>query len=111
MRLSDLTTAETQHAQSIHEQEAEQDRLSQRIYSLDAEIRQNQNVLNHTALEVDRSENRITFNQTRSAELTGRNEQIAARNARPSPRRPPNGKRETRRSSKSWKMCARNRLP
>ena len=77
-RLAELTAAETQQAQSIHEQEAEQDRLNQRIYSLDAEIRQNQNVLNHTALEVDRNENRIVFNQTRSAELTGRNEQIAA---------------------------------
>jgi chromosome segregation protein len=77
-RLAELTTAESQQAQSIHEREAEQDRLNQRIYSLDAEIRQNQNVLNHTALEVDRNENRIVFNQTRSAELTGRNEQIAA---------------------------------
>ena len=67
-RLAELTAAETQQAQTIHEKEAEQDRLNQRIYSLDAEIRQNQNVLNHTALEVDRSENRIAFNQTRSAE-------------------------------------------
>ena len=74
--LAELTAIETQHAQMIHEQEAEQDRLSQRIYTLDAEIRQNQNVLNHTTLEVDRSENRINFNRTRSAELTGRNEQI-----------------------------------
>jgi len=77
-RLAELTAAETQQAQSIHEQEAEQDRLNQRIYSLDAEIRQNQNVLNHTALEVDRNENRIAFNQTRGAELAGRNDQIAA---------------------------------
>jgi chromosome segregation protein len=77
-RLAELTAAETRQAQSIHEQEAEQDRLNQRIYSLDAEIRQNQNVLNHTALEVDRNENRIAFNQTRSAELAGRNDQIAA---------------------------------
>ncbi len=77
-RLAELSTAETQQAQSIHEQEAEQDRLNQRIYSLDAELRQNQNVLNHTALEVDRNENRIAFNQTRGAELTGRNDQIAA---------------------------------
>jgi len=75
-RLAELTATESQHAQMIHEQEAEQVRLSQRIYSLDAEIRQNQNVLNHTALEVDRIENRITFNQTRSSELAGRNEQI-----------------------------------
>jgi len=77
-RLAELTAAETQQAQSIHEQEEEQDRLNQRIYSLDAEIRQNQNVVNQTALEVDRSENRITFNHTRSAELAGRNEQITA---------------------------------
>ena len=77
-RLAELTAAETQQAQSIHEEEAEQDRLNQRIYALDAEIRQNQNVLNHTALEVDRSENRITFNHTRGAELAGRNEQINA---------------------------------
>jgi chromosome segregation protein len=77
-RLGELTATETQHAQAIHEQEGLQDQLSQRIYTLDAEIRQNQNVLNHTALEVDRSENRIAFNQTRSAELAGRNQQIAA---------------------------------
>ena len=76
-RLNELTAAETQHAQAIHEQEADQDRLSQRIYSLDAELRQNQNLLNQTALEVDRCENRITFNRTRSAELAGRNEQLA----------------------------------
>jgi chromosome segregation protein len=77
VRLSELTGAETQHAQAIHEQEADQDRLSQRIYSLDAELRQNQNLLNQTALEVDRCENRITFNRTRSRELAGRNEQLA----------------------------------
>src|SRR5208337_5357864 len=77
-RLAELTATETQHAQAIQEQESDQDRLSQRIYSLDAEIRQNQNVFNQTALEVDRCENRITFNRTRGAELAGRNEQLAA---------------------------------
>ena len=77
-RLAELTATEAQHSLSIHDQEAEQDRLTQRIYSLDAEIRQNQNVFNQTALEVDRCENRITFNRTRSAELTGRNEQLSA---------------------------------
>ncbi len=77
-RLAELTAAETQHAQAIHEEEADQDRLSQRIYSLDAELRQSVNLLNQTALEVDRCENRITFNRTRSAELAGRNEQLAA---------------------------------
>ncbi len=76
-RLAELMATETQHAQAIHEQEAGQERLSQRIYSLDSELRQNQNVLNQTALEVDRCENRIVFNRTRSAELAGRNEQLA----------------------------------
>ena len=76
--LTEITATETQRAQAIHEQEAEQDRLSQRIYCLDGEIRQNQNILNQTALEVDRCENRIAFNRTRSVELAGRNEQLAA---------------------------------
>jgi len=61
-----MTAAETQHARSIKQQEDDHDRLNQRIYELDAEIRQNQNVLNLTALEVDRSENRINFNRQRS---------------------------------------------
>jgi chromosome segregation protein len=76
-RLLELSATEAQHAQSIHAQESDQDRLSQRIYSLDAELRQNQNVLNQTALEVDRCENRITFNRTRSEELAGRNVQLS----------------------------------
>src|ERR1700738_3991549 len=77
-RLEELTAAEAHHAQNIQTQESEQDLLNQRIYSLDAELRQNQNVLNQTALEVDRSENRIAFNQTRCAELSGRREQITS---------------------------------
>jgi len=50
--------------------------LNQRIYELDAEIRQNQNVLNLSALEADRSENRIAFNRQRAAELAGRHAQV-----------------------------------
>jgi chromosome segregation protein len=76
--LEELSSNEAQHAQSIRQQEGEQDRLSQRIYSLDGEIRQNQNVLNLTALEVDRSENRIVFNRQRAEELASRHGQIAA---------------------------------
>jgi chromosome segregation protein len=76
--LAEITATEAQHAQSIQQEESEHDRLNQRIYSLDAELRQNQNLLNHTALEADRSENRIAFNQTRCAELSGRREQITA---------------------------------
>lgn len=77
-QLEELTASELQHATTIQQQEGEQDRLNQRIYELDAELRQNQNVLNQTALEVDRNENRIAFNRQRSEELAGRNTQIAA---------------------------------
>ncbi|MGB2621625.1 MAG: chromosome segregation protein SMC [Candidatus Acidiferrum sp.] len=77
-RLAELTAAETQHAQAIQQQEGEQDRLNQRVYELDAEIRQNQNVLNLTALEVDRTENRIAFNQQRATELGSRRTQVSA---------------------------------
>jgi chromosome segregation protein len=77
-QLEELTAAELQRATAIQQQEGEQDRLNQRIYELDAEIRQNQNVLNLTALEVDRSENRIAFNRQRAEELAGRHTQVHA---------------------------------
>jgi chromosome segregation protein len=77
-QLEELTASETQHATAIQQQEGEQDRLNQRIYELDAELKQNQNVLNLTALEVDRSENRIAFNRQRSEELVARQGQISA---------------------------------
>jgi chromosome segregation protein len=76
-KLEEMTSAEAQHAQSIQRQEAEQDLLNQRIYELDGELRQNQNHLNLTALEVDRSENRIAFNRQRGEELAGRQSQTA----------------------------------
>src|SRR5260370_39815620 len=77
-QLDELSVAESQRATAIQQQEGEQDRLNQRIYELDAEIRQNQNVLNLTALEVDRSENRIAFNRQRAEELVGRHAQVDA---------------------------------
>jgi chromosome segregation protein len=77
-QLEEFAAAEAQHAQAIQQAEGEQDRLSQRNYELDTEIRQNQNQLNLTALEADRAENRIAFNTQRSGELEGRNTQIAA---------------------------------
>src|SRR5271155_296487 len=76
-RVEELSAAEAQHAQAIQQQESEHDLLNQRIYELDAGIRQNQNHLNLTALEVDRSENRIAFNRQRGEELAGRGSQIA----------------------------------
>jgi len=77
-QLQELNAAETQRATAIQQMEGEQDRLNQRIYELDAEIRQNQNVLNLTALEVDRSENKIAFNRQRAQELAGRHAQMDA---------------------------------
>ncbi|HYL85782.1 MAG TPA: chromosome segregation protein SMC [Candidatus Angelobacter sp.] len=77
-QLEELSAAELERANAIQQQEGEQDRLSQRIYELDAELRQNQNVLNLTALEVDRSENKIAFNRQRAEELAGRHEQLSA---------------------------------
>jgi len=75
-QLEELNATELQRASAIQQQEGEQDRLNQRIYEMDAEIRQNQNVLNLTALEVDRSENRIAFNRQRAGELAGRHAQV-----------------------------------
>jgi len=77
-QLAEFTAAEAQHAQAIQRQEGEQDRLGQRNYELDTEIRQNQNQLNLTTLEVDRAENKIAFNTERTSELTGRQTQIGA---------------------------------
>jgi chromosome segregation protein len=77
-QLEEFSATETQHAQSIQQREGEQDRLSQRNYELDTEIRQNQNQLNLTALEADRAENKINFNTQRAGELEGRRIQIAA---------------------------------
>jgi chromosome segregation protein len=75
--LEEMTASELERATAIQQQEGEQDRLNQRIYELDAEIRQNQNVLNQTALEVDRSENRIAFNRQRSEELAARQSKVS----------------------------------
>ena len=77
-QLAELTATETQQATAIQQQEGEQDRLKQRVYEVDAELRQNQNVLNLTLLEVDRTENRVAFNNQRAAELGTRHTGISA---------------------------------
>jgi chromosome segregation protein len=71
-----ISQQESLEAQSVNQWEAEQERLSSRTYELEAELRQHQNVLGQTALELDRSENRILFNRQRTAELTGRLQQL-----------------------------------
>jgi chromosome segregation protein len=76
--LEDLTASETKQAAGILSQESEHDRVNQRIYELDAELKQNQNVLNLTTLEADRCENRVSFNHQRADELAGRRGQVSA---------------------------------
>jgi len=71
-----ISQQESQEAHSVNQWEAEQERLSSRTYELEAELRQHQNILGQTALELDRSENRILFNRQRTAELTGRLQQL-----------------------------------
>jgi chromosome segregation protein len=70
--LREMDTAEERESRSVHELETEQERLSTRTYELDAELRQTQNVLNQTALDLDRAENRITFNREQVAQLDSR---------------------------------------
>ena len=76
-QLEEFAAAEVRQAQAIQQQETEQGRLHQRVYELDAEIRQNQNQLNLTALEADRAENKIAFNRQRGEELTARRGQLS----------------------------------
>lgn len=76
LRLAELTETETKQAQSLAELEAEQERLDRRVYELDAELRQNQNLIGQAALELDRAENRILFNRQRQEELGERARQL-----------------------------------
>ena len=71
-----ISVQESQEAQSVNQWEAEQERLSSRTYELESELRQHQNILGQTALELDRSENRILFNRQRTAESAGRLQQL-----------------------------------
>ncbi len=74
--LGEISQHESQQAQSVNQMEIEQEKLNARTYELEGELRQHQNVLGQTALELDRSENRILFNRQRTDELTGRRQQL-----------------------------------
>jgi chromosome segregation protein len=75
--LREMDTAEESEARSVHELESEQERLSARTYELDAELRQIQNLLGQTALDLDRAENRITFNREQTAQIDARAARLA----------------------------------
>jgi len=70
--LREMDAVEEREARSVHELEAEQERLSGRSYALDGELRQIQNLLGQTALDLDRAENRITFNREQAAQIEAR---------------------------------------
>ena len=74
--LGEISQHESRETQSVSQWEAEQERLGARTYELEGELRHHQNVLGQTALELDRSENRILFNRQRTSELTGRVQQL-----------------------------------
>ena len=70
--LREMRTAEERESAGLHALESEQERLSNRNYELDGELRQVQTLLNQTAIELDRAENRITFNREQSAQIESR---------------------------------------
>jgi len=70
--LREMDAAEAREASSVHELEGEQERLSARTYELDTELRRAHNLLGQTALDLDRAENRITFNREQAAQLESR---------------------------------------
>jgi chromosome segregation protein len=74
--LRDMEAAEERDARSVHELEAEQERLNARTYELDAELRQTHNLLGQTSLDLDRAENRITFNREQLAQLVSRSTRV-----------------------------------
>ncbi len=75
--LRDMDAAEERQACGVHELESEQERLSARTYDLDKELRQTQNMLGQTALDLDRAENRIAFNREQFAQLESRAAHLA----------------------------------
>jgi chromosome segregation protein len=75
--LRELESAEQSEARSVHELESEQERLSTRSYELDGELRQIHNLLGQTALDLDRAENRITFNREQVVQIDARATRLA----------------------------------
>ena len=75
--LQEMDAAEQREASSVGELEHEQQALTARTYELDADLRQTQNLLGQTALDLDRAENRITFNREQLAQIESRATRLA----------------------------------
>jgi chromosome segregation protein len=67
--LREMDAAEAREAQAVQEMSDEQERLTSRTYELEGELRQTHNQLGQTSLDLDRAENRITFNREQTAQL------------------------------------------
>jgi chromosome segregation protein len=76
--LREMDTAEAREAHAVQEMAAEQERLTARTYELEGELRQTHNLLGQTSLDLDRAENRITFNREQTAQLESRMIVLAA---------------------------------
>ena len=74
--LAELVAAESVESAAIRELESEQERLDVRNYELETELRQVHNLLNQSALELDRAENRIAFNREQEAQIASRMSQF-----------------------------------
>jgi chromosome segregation protein len=70
--LREMESAEERESRTVHDLESEQERVTARTYELDAELRQTHSLLGQTTLELDRAENRITFNREQLAQLDSR---------------------------------------
>jgi chromosome segregation protein len=114
--IRDLAAQEETGARSLHEREAEQERLSARVYELDAELRQANQLLGQAALELDRAD-RLPAGTKRPDRLPlaapairngeRRKSEIRSRRAHPEPPRiRPNPARASRGSGNRF---ARNR--
>lgn len=70
--LREMDAAESREAHVVQEMAEEQERLTARTYELEGELRQTHNMLGQTSLDLDRAENRITFNREQTAQLESR---------------------------------------
>ena len=73
-----IATSEAQRVRAVNEFEGEQERLDRRTAELDAELRQQHNLIGQAALEIDRAENRVIFNKQRIEQLLERGRQIGS---------------------------------
>jgi chromosome segregation protein len=76
--LREMDAAEAREANAVQEMATEQERLTARTYELEGELRQTHNLLGQTSLDLDRAENRITFNREQTAQLESRMNVLAA---------------------------------